>query len=1322
MALDDILVTVGADISNYVNGLERAAQATKNFENNLNTSGTAVKNHSNAVNGQSSTIEKAGRAYGNYSADVARSNTAIQEQGVDLKEADSAYASYMGSVQKAGSATRNQKVDLDAADAAYDEYIGSVIEANKVSLAFATGIARVAGAVTLALAGLVAAAASFESAFIGVEKTVEGTPEQFAKLETEIRGLSKVMPQSANEIAGVAEEAGRLGIKREDIAEFSKTMIMMGDTTDMSSSQAAQSMARLMNIMGTSESEVENLGSAITHMGNNAAASESEILEMSRRLAGASQQVGMTESEVVAMAASMAELGIRAEAGGTAMQKTLLTMNTAVMEGGEELDTFAGVAGMTADEFKQAFEQDAKQAVIAFIAGLDDVSASGGDVASVLGDVSLNNERTMDTLLRLSSSHEELSSNMDLSANAFAEGSALADEADKRYQSLHSVLTMLWNRVKDVAITFGQPLMEAFKDILGVIEPILVAVEMLASAFDSLSPTTQKIISHLVILVTTVTGLLSVMAAVNAAWGIYAAQAGIATTLTFSLAGAKTVAAAAAGALGAAIRFALGPVGLLITAVGGLIAGVTWLVGWLGKASQEEKELAEETDELADSTDSLNDSIDDSRRSHAENLNEVEANSNANKELINDIHELAEAEKLSSENKTVMNAKIKDLNGNIEGLNLAYDEQSESLNMSKDALQDRIDLMENEAKLTASQERMTEITEERNKAEMKLEEINKHREKLNELTGEHGTVSSDTKEKIEELDEQEKALKENHKELGLQYEVVSEQMTEAQENVTMSIAEGVKNMSLSYEDLSDSQQELVDDMVSGYEEIKGSATDMFEKIPEEAEVSAEKMVEILEHNIESTQNWSDNLDLLAEEGASHLVDHFKELGPEHAAELQAIIDDDSGKMEELEALLGEGAETSSEAMLAGLNVSDDVKELLGAIIRDGSESFRQEFDAANFEEYSREEMEKVAKAIEEQNNPTSKATSRLAELGVVNPFFENLRKGEFGKHGKDIMEGAKEGIDSKKSALEKVTEAAAKGVDDSYTSFMQINSPSRLFYSHGENTIQGLMDGIDNLTGGLLTKVGGLFSDMLGKTDDGLSDVSSRSDKGVSTIDRIFGKMPGNTSNSMIAMYNKMKAKGANQASYMSRLPNRLTSPFNTFTSTLSSIASNAMGGMRSGLAGGAGAVLAKARSIANNVASTMRSALKVKSPSRVTMSIGEDTTEGMRIGLADNINKIKELSRRIADAATPEQPRLAGVELDYNASGTNFRTLSGAVNGTVDVNTRDELLVNAIRELRNDLSNLRVDMNGREVGRLVEPHVSENQDRKKRINGRFSK
>lgn len=327
----------------------------------------------------------------------------------------------------------------------------------------------------------------FESAFAGVRKTVDATEPQFKKLEKGIRDMSKRMPESASEIAKVTESAGQLGIKTENILGFTETMVMLGDTTNLSSDQAATALARLANITGMPQTEFDRLGSTIVALGNNLATTESEIVEMGLRLAGTGHQVGMTEADILALAGAMSSVGINAEAGGSSMSRVIQKINTEVKSSGKNVAKFAEISGMSADEFSKAWEEKPTNALLAFVKGLDKVNKSGGDVTSILKELGINSIQEIDTMLRLSGANETLSEALGISADAWEENTALSKEAEQRYKTTESQLKILKNNLVDTAITIG----DIF---IPYIVKLSEKIKKLVEWFSNLNPETQETI------------------------------------------------------------------------------------------------------------------------------------------------------------------------------------------------------------------------------------------------------------------------------------------------------------------------------------------------------------------------------------------------------------------------------------------------------------------------------------------------------------------------------------------------------------------------------------------------------------------------------------------------------------------------------------------------------------------------------------------------------------------------------------------------------------------------------------------------------------
>lgn len=330
-------------------------------------------------------------------------------------------------------------------------------------------------------------AVDFESAFAGVRKTVDATDKELEKIEKGIKSMAKEMPTAATEIAGVAEAAGQLGIQTDNILGFTKTMVMLGDSTNMSADEAATSLARLANITGMSQKDFDKLGSTIVALGNNLATTESEITAMGLRLAGAGAQVGMSEAQILSFAGALSSVGIEAEAGGSAFSKVMIDMQLATEKGGDRLKQFADVAGMTSKEFKKAFQEDASTAIMAFIEGLGTCEERGMSAIGVLDDMEIREVRLRDALLRAAGASDVFNDALKIGTDAWSQNTALTKEAEQRYETLASKMAIMKNKLTDVGITIGTALMP-------YLEKLVTKIGEMADWFGNLDPSIQSVV------------------------------------------------------------------------------------------------------------------------------------------------------------------------------------------------------------------------------------------------------------------------------------------------------------------------------------------------------------------------------------------------------------------------------------------------------------------------------------------------------------------------------------------------------------------------------------------------------------------------------------------------------------------------------------------------------------------------------------------------------------------------------------------------------------------------------------------------------------
>jgi len=124
-----------------------------------------------------------------------------------------------------------------------------------------------------------------------------------------------------------------------------------------------------------------------------------------------------------------------------------------------------------------------------------------------------------------------------------------------------------------------------------------------------------------------------------------------------------------------------------------------------------------------------------------------------------------------------------------------------------------------------------------------------------------------------------------------------------------------------------------------------------------------------------------------------------------------------------------------------------------------------------------------------------------------------------------------------------------------------------------------------------------------------------------------------------------------------------------------------AMSGFRSGLIDGAASVYAKAREIANNVAATIRNALRISSPSRVFMEIGKYTMEGFGLGMENMQPYLGEIAGDTVDMLTGSFDNVSMPALTSDMGALQSLSKMAADSGSSAYETEDQSLLCALME-----------------------------------------
>lgn len=596
-------------------------------------------------------------------------------------------------------------------------------------------------------------------------------------------------------------------------------------------------------------------------------------------------------------------------------------------------------------------------------------------------------------------------------------------------------------------------------------------------------------------------------------------------TGAISLQTAATIAATAATtAFKAALTALTGPIGWIVAGVGLAVGALVGLWQWLTAESEETKRLKSEQEELVKSTDQLTDSVKQSAKERQKNLESVKGNTESYQKLADEIVQLSQKTNKTAADKKNLKKKIDALNASVSGLNLAYDKNSDSLSHNSDQIKARISAMEAESTWEASQKNLLDIEQKRAEIGEQLKQIAEQRNKWNE---ESNVSDSVRKEKLQELNDKETELKNTQTELQTEYEKTSQVQQAASEAMAAAAESGSNRQVVAYENMSKSQQKAIDDMRTKYNELLETTTNMFDQIQMKSAISVDEMISNLQKNQEAVNNWATNLNTLAERGVNEgILAKLQQMGPQGGLYVQELVNASDEKLATLNEVFAQGGESAMNGLTAGMDTG-----ALGI-------------------------TDKIKGIVQSQ----------------VSSLQEEIAAADFSSLGQEIPNGVSQGIEQGASTAGESSKNMANDIKESFTSEMDINSPSRVFNEYGGFITTGLAEGIDN---------------------------------------------------------------GASQpTNSATTLSTQIKEPFNNLPSDFTYAGEMAMAGLNTGLNNGAGSVLSTANSIAERVKATIKSALDIHSPSRVMRDeVGRFIPQGIAVGIEADAGVVKKSMLRLKDS-----------------------------------------------------------------------------------------
>jgi TP901 family phage tail tape measure protein len=435
--------------------------------------------------------------------------------------------------------------------------------------------------------------ADYEKALVGVGKTTNIEGKRLEKFGKEFQKLSSQIPISTNELLGIAQAAGQLGVTGEkNLLKFTETIAKLGVSTDLAGEEAATALTRILNVTNESIDTIDTFGSVIVALGNNFAATESEIVRVTTEVSRSTSVFGVSAAQAAALGTALKSVGVQAQLGGSAVGRAFREIDKAIRDGGASLDNLSQITGIAGDQLKQTFEEDAAGVFQAFIEGLGEIQAQGGSTAEALASFGLQGDEINKVLPVLAKNSQLVGRAFNTAAGEVKNATALNEEAAKAFATLQAEGERTRNNLINIATNIGEALAPAIKD-------LLVSVNGLLKDFSELDKETISLIASFLKYGAIITGALTTVASLGLGFlKLRSLIAGVSVAL-------KAGKIAVAGFTGAA-TFGLSTV---LTFLPEIIDGVKALFSYF-KKGESPKSLDETTEKL----NSLNKALENNKR------------------------------------------------------------------------------------------------------------------------------------------------------------------------------------------------------------------------------------------------------------------------------------------------------------------------------------------------------------------------------------------------------------------------------------------------------------------------------------------------------------------------------------------------------------------------------------------------------------------------------------------------------------------------------------------------------------------------------------
>ena len=312
----------------------------------------------------------------------------------------------------------------------------------------------------------------YDEALTDAMKTTNLSKEEITELSEALAGIDTRTSQ--NELLALARAGGKLGIEgRDNLLGFVRAadQINVALSEDLGGDAEAAITAvgkmtdifRLQDMYGVEQAMLK-VGSAINELGMASTANEGYMVDFTQRMAGIAPNADISIDKILGLAATLDKYGQTAEMSSTALGQMIQMMF-------RDTETFAGIAGMSLQEFSDILDNDVNEAMLRVLEGMRKNGETGlAPIVKAMDAMGLNGQRASQVLGTLADHVDELRAQQVLANEAFERGTSLTEEFSVKNTSATAALEKQQKAIQSQVVAIGQDLMPLVNGVMSVTE------------------------------------------------------------------------------------------------------------------------------------------------------------------------------------------------------------------------------------------------------------------------------------------------------------------------------------------------------------------------------------------------------------------------------------------------------------------------------------------------------------------------------------------------------------------------------------------------------------------------------------------------------------------------------------------------------------------------------------------------------------------------------------------------------------------------------------------------------------------------------------